>query len=447
MDDKRNAVDFLNANSKELKLEYVPNGKTQQSPLADPYADAYDIASRCREWTSFQSSSALLAHLMPGHFSTPWRGASLVWPERIAYTEKTVEMVYVQTLVRRINIVMNVLGRATTIIGTPGSFPSMAIDFEGAETTIKPDWLVVRGVSPEESPPDVPTLQNKHVCAVGDTKLLHPDSVTAERMAQDILPGTSTCHKAFIGQVVHYCINLGVRFGFVLTNTELVVMQVLTEDSNMRDRPVSTRSRALRVPSPASDIRLPGSDIYSSPQGRGIWQWRNFTDGDHDIPDAPLTPMHQQSLGFRARGARMSTPASDSVVEPEEESPAAARANRRPPAVFSSKAKNADSDMGHMQTTCLPFSSPSQSSPPAPSSLPLGLDSAYPSSSQPSLYAPERRDCEISNVLVRSFPMDYDTDNPASSNPYRALAVLVELATRGKEHGVSSLDSRKLWFD
>ncbi|KAJ6008029.1 hypothetical protein N7540_012005 [Penicillium herquei] len=176
------------------------------------------------------------------------------------------ETLYIDTLITRVNIALQHAisygNRRATIIVCPGAFDSHARDDEGGKpTTILPDLVVLEGeYKPQDR--DFETLDqlasNHKVLAVGDVKI-------ADGNSRDTVMSTHSCHRNYLAQVQQYAVMTNTRFGFVLTNKELVLAQFLLSNE---DSPRGHDQCGLRS---TTTYRLQGglpSDFKTSDMGK-----------------------------------------------------------------------------------------------------------------------------------------------------------------------------------
>jgi hypothetical protein len=194
--------------------------------------------------------------------------------DRVIYSERMLENLYSMTLITRVKIALeNAFSsddRPVTIIACPGAFDSHDPDVRGGkETVILPDWVVLEASSKphDDKIPDLEELAlSGRIVAVGDTKLVswRSNSSGADGNAKDIIPGTHSCHRRYMAQVQHYAKMLRTRFGFVVTNDELVVAQFLREEEAAPrlcdQRGLRSSTRYALHPSLSSDFHTSGTD-------------------------------------------------------------------------------------------------------------------------------------------------------------------------------------------
>ncbi|OQE10125.1 hypothetical protein PENFLA_c001G00627 [Penicillium flavigenum] len=209
----------------------------------------YDEVGQSELWQAFQSSNISnprMRAFLDKQFTTRWQ-AWLPDLARVIYNERQLESLYYNTLITRVNIALqNAIPSEdprVTVVVCPGSFDSFRDN--GTETTILPDWVVVEGTyTPHDvSVPTLDELVSKgKIIAVGDTKLVRQQEEKI-KYAEAVVNGTHSCHRAYLAQVQHYAHMLSTRFGFILTNKELVLAQFLREEEATPRLP---RQRGLR---------------------------------------------------------------------------------------------------------------------------------------------------------------------------------------------------------
>lgn len=264
----------------ELKFNYPKDATPSQ--IDKRYEWLRVEHSGVRAW-DFEESPPDLEEILqkPCPHSIDWKLFIVLW-QRYASSERMIQDLFSLSLIYRVNVAFYSAGEDTkrmSIIGQPTYFYSLGGHDhpEGkGETTIAPDWMVVMGNA--DGPPDLENLDDGLV-AWGDTKLRgnklsHPDLYC--------LPGTKHCPEAYAAQVVQYCIDSQIRFGFVLTDHELVLFQLIkqlypSEPRNTRQRePVTSSSPPRQIDS--------SEKSFSSPLGHSVKEWKDFDSGYDDIP-------------------------------------------------------------------------------------------------------------------------------------------------------------------
>ncbi|GAW17469.1 hypothetical protein ANO14919_069260 [Xylariales sp. No.14919] len=238
-----------------------------------------------RKWDCFEEDPAYLQAYLQNvtPYWADWKPCIIPW-QRLAASERMVQDLYGLTLIHRVNVALDAaVPGGLCMIGTPRHFPSWGNEnsrSEGEEerNTIAPDWALVVGDG--DPPPGLEAL-GEHIIALGDTKLRREDN----RSDSPPLPGTQNCPEAYLTQVVQYCIDINVPFGFVLTNLELVVFQVSRHEPGGGREPVVTRSSHRG----SSGWQLLPSDAtveseFSSPLKRKAGDWVDFEHGDGVVP-------------------------------------------------------------------------------------------------------------------------------------------------------------------
>ncbi|KAJ5751500.1 uncharacterized protein N7511_008465 [Penicillium nucicola] len=232
--------------------EFLEPWTVDTEELRDTLADSarsisvdrrYEVLGQTQSWHSFYShdihSAPILRHSLGTEFIPQWQ-AWISDVARVIYSERMLENLYSSTLITRVNIALQQAippgDHRITIITCPGAFDSHDPDVKGGKrTVILPDWIALEG---EYNPHDdsFPNLEELallgKVVAVGDTKLVSQRLASSgvDEKAKDTIAGTHSCHRSYLAQVQHYAKMLRTRFGFVLTNKELVLAQFLRED-------------------------------------------------------------------------------------------------------------------------------------------------------------------------------------------------------------------------
>ncbi|RYP54105.1 hypothetical protein DL768_001107 [Monosporascus sp. mg162] len=381
-----------------------------------------------RRWDCFEENPAYLqARLRKrGPYPDGWQPRVVAW-QRYAASERMVQDLYALTLIHRVNIALDAafeIPDELSIIGTPKYFPSLGTEHsrsEGeGETKIAPDWMVVEGDA--DQPPPLRDLHTKLV-AWGDTKLKGKSSINNDR---DRLPGTLKCPEAYLAQVVQYCIDSDIPFGFVITDHELVVFHLIKYDSGSEKR--STRGSRLEI----SGWQLLSSDAteeteFSSPLQRTTGDWFEFDSGDDEIPlintdnrDAgPPQPMFQPGRGPLSLGPphHIMTPQISAFQNQRQATP--------------------EIPSSSQQSSLHPESSPCPD-PRVTADYSPTLSPHYEMSSQ-SGFSPDIRAEDPTHVLIKSYPAD-------DEGVARRLFELCVLAKRAKDYGVARIGPWKLSF-
>ncbi|KAJ5720127.1 hypothetical protein N7493_007005 [Penicillium malachiteum] len=179
--------------------------------------DRYEVLGNIKPWDESKSgrliSSPQMRNILGLQITPNWQ-AWLLDLERIILNERQLEHLYHMG---------------------PGCFDSHDIErVDGEETTILPDWIVIEGTYSLDdiSSPRLQQLkENGQIIAVGDTKLLRNEVGGQKESSSSakVVDGTDSCRDGYLAQVQHYECMLNTRFGFVLTNKELVLAQFLRE--------------------------------------------------------------------------------------------------------------------------------------------------------------------------------------------------------------------------
>ncbi|RWA03711.1 hypothetical protein EKO27_g11396 [Xylaria grammica] len=302
---------------------------TDLSSAVDKKYETLRIRRRgLRKWDCFEEDpahlQAYLQNVTP--YCASWKPCIVPW-QRLAASERMVQDLYALTLIHRVNVALDsAVPRGLCMIGTPRHFPSWGNEnsrSEGQEerNTIAPDWALVVG---DGDPPPGLEVLGEHIIALGDTKLRRKD----DRRDSPPLPGTQGCAEAYLTQVVQYCIDMNVPFGFVLTNLELVVFQVSRHEPGGGREPIVTRS-SHRGPSAwqvlPSDATVESE--FSSPLKRQKGDWVDFEHGDDVVPyvskdlllasaPVPSNPGPSQPAQTQTQTQRHTTPEIPSSSQP-----------------------------------------------------------------------------------------------------------------------------------
>lgn len=285
-----------------------------------------------------------------------------------------------------------------------------------AVTAILPDWVVIQGsyTSHDDELPDLQDfVDDGDIIAVGDTKLFQeqPNSKTTEDESENhktIVEGTHSCHPNWLAQVQHYAHTLGTRFGFVITNKELVLAQFLGEEETSPRLQRGLRSSTL----PEHLGRGLPSDFETSDTRAA-----DERGGHGEKP--PRTPQPKQKRrhesGDSATLARSQPPDTRNLVGREDTRVPSSPPVGLPPAydvpwsspVSVLEARGRRSRAKHPSPTPseLPPSSPHQTTSP---------EQQPPSSG--SVFLPSGRDIEIGRTLIRSFRIPNSCDEDSADN-------------------------------
>ncbi|ORY62057.1 uncharacterized protein BCR38DRAFT_475503 [Pseudomassariella vexata] len=361
---------LLQIPSGEISFWYPPDLKPSKF---DKKYDFLRVGHRgLRRWTSFsddvdhvwQKYADLTLDRRPFH-------PNIVDWKRYASTERLVQDLYDATLLARVNTALDAVCRPIShlpIIGTP-----------------------------------------KY--SARDTKLNRPGAASGE----ENLPGTHACPEAYVAQVVQYCIDHDTPLGFVLTNDELVLLQLIRSD-DAREQPPRTRSSGTALLLP-SDIISSEAD-YSSPLVRRSNDWPDFDEGDEGIPLAQVVV--------------------DEYALPREDQPSSSR--RRRYATPEQPSSSQQSAPGLDDTPC-PDPRPRTSTSPTPASL--STSSIVPESQgTASSFEPDVRSMDPTHVLIHSIR----TDGEEGQNAALHLFTLIMLAKAARDCGLGGIGTRKLSF-
>jgi hypothetical protein len=371
-----------------------------------------------RQWDSYEEVPPYLNRFLelPTHCPSGWRPIVIGGWDCYAGSELLMLDKYKSTLIHRVNIALGASVSGISIIGTPRNFPSYGTDEnrqEGeSEVQIGPDLVVLDG-----DPMLAPSLREleSNVIAVGDAKL-KPRGIDG---TSAILPGTLGCYESYLAQSVQYCIDFNIPFGFVLTNLELVLFQLVRQAGDSQSHHVTTRSMRSDV----AKLHTIPSDFsseldFSSPIYRRTYDWIQFDDGDSEIPlvtrKSYTYPGHQ-TTPTHSRRQVFSTPASHQGAQVDWNTPS-----------------NSSQGMDQRESTPCP--------------VPHGASEVgeWPQSSQydtatPSVFEADIRADNPTHVLIRSCPA---TNEDLALRLYQ----LIMLAKRTKDLDVLEIGPWKYTF-
>ncbi|KAJ4862734.1 hypothetical protein T069G_03688 [Trichoderma breve] len=379
------------------------------------------LAEFIHQWTEFDVHRISLDPLITNSLSMPcevrWEPQVPTFA-RIIYSERQLEALYLQTLITRVNIALDKAIPSTedriAIVVGPGAFENVSP--EATAKTLIPDWIVVQGKFNIGLDADaLPILKDlaakRKILAVGDTKLVR------QRDRKPKVPYTNACHRDFLRQVQDYCLNLYTRFGFILSNEELVVAKFeRAQDSSPR----KPNQRGLR--SNGAQLLVPGLDSQGS-----------------DVP-APA----DGGDDLRSRDDHLpKTPGSD---DPYQLPPFATPAQATPGHVPSKRPYSTSPETSHTSAAPRMYQrGHSHSGSDAGNSGPRQILSDPASSSQDhSVFAPSDRDVDVGAIHIRSIDMMgwgednfdmMDWEEEKKESPYKALFMFVMMVRAFKQGG------------
>ncbi|KAJ8126450.1 hypothetical protein O1611_g7186 [Lasiodiplodia mahajangana] len=417
----------------EIAFTYPTDAKP---PQTDKRYKTLRVGRRgLRRWNSFQENPAYLQTFLDCHSACPEGWSPYVTPwQRYASSERIVQDLYGLTLIHRVNVALDaaVPSQQLSIIGTPKKFSSWGTEtsrLEGEnETKIAPDWALIYG-----DPMGLGPLSDidGYIIAWGDTKLNKPE-VDLDPAA---LPGTVSCREAYLAQVVQYCIDWDVPFGFVLTNNELIVFHLIKNDGEL-ERQVITRashqgtSRLQFLPSDATE-----ETEYSSPVQREFTHWIEFDNGDDDIPllireeNKLESPLELTSVRERGRdGPHGAAPHQVSRISFSQDRKAR-HTTPEPPNSSQQSSLNPDS------SPCPPGNPSREYRTPTTSS---SLSSEPPTIGQQE-FLPDPRADDPTHVLIKAYPAN-------DEGVGQRLFELCMLAKEAKDNGILKIGPQKLSF-
>ncbi|KAI0551156.1 hypothetical protein F4679DRAFT_182854 [Xylaria curta] len=214
-----------------------------------------------RSWTSIQESPSVLRPLM----NRPYPGRNNLTPvvddlERIAYSESCVSRVLFKTVIERVHLALRAVHPHL------GVFPEVKTWLStGIGQWIRPDIQVY-----DQPTPCIDQLQ-KAVIAFGGIKVKQPSN----EQSYKYLPHTSS-YESWLAQPVQACLDFGIPFGFLLTNKEPILFQIIRMDEHLTTR--VTRAQGQRLVHMELDNH--DENISSSPDARTAADWESFDDGD-----------------------------------------------------------------------------------------------------------------------------------------------------------------------
>lgn len=364
----------------------------------------YEELGRVEGWDGFNLSriSSNLGPCLAIRFEPQWQ-AWIADLARIIYNERQLEAFYDKTFITRVNIALqNAIPQhepRVTIVEGPGSFDSYDPDYaDGKETVILPDWIVIEG---SYSPIDIdfPAIENlaseRKILAVGDTKLV------LGLGEEDVVPGTYSCLKGDLAQVQHYSRMLRTRFGFILSNTELVVAQFLREEDA-----TPRQLRGLRSSTRPGELH---TGVRSNFNSSDPW---SPVENESDVGDEPSLPTPLQDQKKRRYEDSHHPSTTPQRVRPKEQYTSSPPPQFRSlPWQSSSPAPPLTSHRSRLTPSDGTSASPGGNSLPPPSSY----TAAEPEITLPSStsYAPSERSYQVGRVLVRRFliPNLFDRSN------------------------------------
>ncbi|KAK4084398.1 uncharacterized protein Triagg1_878 [Trichoderma aggressivum f. europaeum] len=415
--------------SEHVQRRYDPaniSGKAQKTRDADNsrFAPLADVREK---WSAFDVER-ISAH--PSIAASLSRPCAVEWePQvprfaRIVYSERQLEALFLQTLITRVNIALDKAipaneERIAILVG-PGAFESVSA--EASVQRLIPDWIVVQGDFDVGMKADsLPVLKDVatqgRILAVGDTKLVRKGG----GIGNGNVPYTKACHHDFLRQLQEYCLNLYTRFGFILSNEELVVLQVMAaqEASPRKAEQRGLRSNGEHQPESSLDSR--GTDSFDSM--------------DQDGDDSPMSGLNGRNEDPYEYGLPPLLSPSDKRPHPStspETSPIVASSRRFQNASGSLSGSDSSSHqmnshpIGSYQVTSHQVTSHQVTSHRIPSSPVIEASQASSSSQSYSRYTPSVRDVEVGAIQIQSFDMKgWGEEGKEGDSPYRALFMFV----------------------
>ncbi|KAL7939453.1 hypothetical protein V8C35DRAFT_286667 [Trichoderma chlorosporum] len=432
-DDMTTVEEFLQPlnGHEELDQIWVVSGNALQK--TDPASVSKDIRERhdpttsrfaplpeyIRDWPEFDVEEVSSDPLISTCLSRPCQVAWVPWiPSfaRVIYNERQLEALYLQTLITRVNIALDKAippeeDRIAIVIG-PGAFENVSA--EATALRLMPDWIVVQGTfDTNMDAHSVPSLEklakNSNILAVGDTKLVRRWS------GEYTVPHTRACHSDFLCQIQDYCVNLYTRFGFILSNEELMVAQF---DGAQDASPRGAGQRELRsngaqqLASGLNSDESQRSTSLNPPDQRHSHDSFQMEDeyGDPFVPPSPAT----SSIQIPSKRPHPST------------SPETSPVSAVPPA--SGRIRYNSRSLSGSDASINSISHQSRSDPP-------GEDAAAQGSSQDhSKYTSSVREVEVGSVRIRSFDVR-GWRKGVKDGPYEALFIFIMMIRATKLRG------------
>ncbi|OPB44440.1 hypothetical protein A0O28_0027590 [Trichoderma guizhouense] len=335
---------------------------------------------------------------------------------RVVYSERQLEALFLQTLITRVNIALeNAIPpneeRIAILVGPP-AFESVSA--EGTVQRLYPDWIVVQGdfdigMGADVLPVIMDLAREGKILAVGDTKLVR-------KGGSDNVSPTKACNHEFLRQLQAYCINLYTRFGFILSNEELVVVQVMAAKEAS---PRKAEQRGLRSNG--------GHQLEPGLGSQGTDSLNSMDQDGYDDDDASMS-------GFNDGGEEEDNPFEDGLpplLSPSRKRPYPSTSPGSSPVAGSRRFRNpslSGSDISSHRISFHQISSHQINSYQIPSdppgSDPFGMEASQTLSSQGhSSFAPSVRSVEAGVIQIRSFDMK-DWGNGGES-PYRVMFMFV----------------------
>lgn len=382
----------------------------------------YDVLGRIERWQAFHSSrisSSLQMRTLKKRFTPMWQS----WlPDlaRVIYSERQLESLYYNTLITRVNIALHKAippeEPRVTVVMCPGSFDSKWHETE--VMSVLPDWVVVEGnYTPHDLsfPRLVELVSDDKIVAVGDTKLVQK-LLTANARKEKIeagnviVKGTHSCQPGWLAQVQHYAHMLGTRFGFVLTNKELVLAQFLREEESSPRSQRGLRSSTLAeqlhpgLPPDFESSDAKDSDDKGEHGGKPLRTPQPRQKRRHESDDSETLPRQPTTGGVAGVEVDRLPSSPPAVLPPLYNIPWSSPGSVLEARVGAGgRAQSSQANQPSSSPAGLPRSSSHQTT--SPEQHPL---------SSTSVFIPSERDITIGKALVRSFniPNSCDEESP-----------------------------------
>jgi hypothetical protein len=349
--------------------------------LAPPSRDGrYAVIGIIEPWDTFSNShinaNSTIGLCLAAPCSSHWT-SYVAEAQRLIYNERQLENFYSFTLVNRVNIALEA---STTSYGQPaitivvclGAFESWGNDHHPDGSAIKPDWLILEGDYRNDDGKFLTPGQlvdEGKVIAVGETKLSRDAN---GHTLDNIVPGTLSCDVSYFAQLQQYGLMTKTRFGFIITETEVVVVQFLREIEATPRKPdeLGLRTGELREQSLPLEEDMPrGSSMNHDDYGEST---------EPSLPTLP-TPTGNRKRPRADTSREVSDAAATSPFRHIAKQNAAEPSGTRPePALSSTVARPASLNDSSQEISSPPAATSSSA---MPSSPPAAINTAKSSSS------------------------------------------------------------------
>ncbi|KAK4059813.1 hypothetical protein Trihar35433_10629 [Trichoderma harzianum] len=402
--------------SEHVQKKY-DSAKSQKTRDADNsrFAPLADVRERWLEFDAeYISSQPSIAACLKRPCAVSWE-PQIPKFARVVYSERQLEALFLQTLITRVNIALDKAippneERIAILVG-PGAFESVSA--EASVQRLLPDWIVVQGDFDVSVKANLfPVLKDLaiegRILAVGDTKLVRQWGGSGN------VAHTKACHHDFLRQLQEYCLNLYTRFGFILSNEELVVLQVMAAQEAS---PRKAEQRGLRSNGGHHQLE-PGLDSQVTDSSNSM-DWDGYDD-------------NASMSGFNDGGEEEDDPFEGGLpplLSPSRKRPHPSTSPESSPVAAASR-RFRNVSLPDSETSSHQISSHQISSHQVPSSPGMETSQASSSSQGHSKYTASVRDVEVGAIQIRSFDMKgWEEEGKEGENegesPYRALFMFV----------------------